>query len=403
MSSLSITTRSGHPDFLDLPWETPLADWDDPRMVVLPKGISRHEVRFIRHGHIYAIKELSTGPARQDYTVLRGLEELNAPAAMAIGLVEGRHDDPTHETAAALITCYVDFSFSFRELLEGPGFGRGRSRMLAAFAGLLVELHVAGCFWGDCSLSNVLYRYDAAAIKTLMVDAETAVLRETLSAGQRSEDLEIMVVNVAGGMADIAASQGVDLDDADLSLGEAIRDRYEWLWDEVTRDVVVPESERWRITERIRRLNELGFTVEELDMETVEGGNRIRLHMTVGSRSFHSGRLRELTAVDATEWQARHILTDLYRYQSRNAPDPTSAKSVSAIRWRVGVLEPALARIRAARPEHDPIQGFCDFLHFRFELSRDRGTDVDDETAYEAWAAAGFPGFSLEEDPPIPQ
>ena len=46
--------------------------------------------------------------------------------------------------------------------------------MLDAFAGLLVELHLSSCFWGDCNLSNVLYRFDAEAIDTIMVDAETA-------------------------------------------------------------------------------------------------------------------------------------------------------------------------------------------------------------------------------------
>ena len=407
LANISITVRSGHPDFLDLPWDRSLVDWVDQRLIVLPKGISRHEVRFLKAGdgssgtpsgaEIYAIKELPAAAARQDYDVLRGLELRGAPAVTAVGIVDGRLEDPTQEASAALITRYVDYSFSFRELLEGPGFGRRRSRMLAAFAGLLVELHLAGCFWGDCSLSNVLYRYDAAAIKTFMVDAETAVLRDQLSPGQRTEDLEIMTVNVAGGMADIAAAQGVDLDGADLALGEAIEERYRWLWDEVTHDVVIPDDERWRITERIRRLNELGFTVDEIDLEPAAGGQRIRLHTAVGNRSFHSGRLSELTGVQATEWQARHLLADLYRFQARHSPEHAGDKHLAAINWRVGIFEPTLARIRLSLPAADPMQGYCDFLHFRFEVSRARGIDVADPEAYAGWEAAEFPGFPLED------
>ena len=41
-----------------------------------------------------------------------------------------------------------------------------------AFAGLLVELHLAGLYWGDCSLSNILWRRDAGAMMAYLVDAE---------------------------------------------------------------------------------------------------------------------------------------------------------------------------------------------------------------------------------------
>ena len=98
--------------------------------------------------------------------------------------------------------------------------------MLDAVAGLLVELHLAGCFWGDCSLSNVLYRYDAETIEAVMIDGETSRLRPSLSDGQRLEDLEIMKMNLAGEMADIATMNDLKIDHADLSLGEDIEDRY---------------------------------------------------------------------------------------------------------------------------------------------------------------------------------
>ena len=195
-----LTIRSGHPDFLDLPWDVSLRQWDRPNRVDLPMGISRHEVRFFEYPQgLYAIKELSERAALQDYTVLRALETFGAPAVRPVGIVDHRHPDPHAEESAALITEYEPFSFSYRELLAGPGFGPRRNQMLNAFAELLVELHLAGVFWGDCSLNNVLYRFDAEGIETVMVDAETAELYDegTLSDGRRLEDLEIMIENVA--------------------------------------------------------------------------------------------------------------------------------------------------------------------------------------------------------------
>jgi hypothetical protein len=144
-----LTVRAGHPDFLDLPWDTSIVAWDVPHMITLPKGISRHEVRFFQYREgIYVVKELSVRAARQDYSVLRALESSGAPAVTPVGVVEGRHPDRHAEQSAALITEYEPFSFSYRELLAGPGFGPRRTQMLNAFAELLVELHLVGVFWG---------------------------------------------------------------------------------------------------------------------------------------------------------------------------------------------------------------------------------------------------------------
>ena len=191
--------RPGHPDFLELPWDRSIVEWDVDNLLDLPKDISRHEVRFLNYEQgVYVVKELPTAAARNEYRTLRELESRRAPAVRSAGLVESRMGDDGHEAAAALITEYEQFSFSYRQLLAGAGFGPRRNQMLDAFPGLLVELHVAGCFWGDCSLSNVLYRFDAGAIEAIMVDAETSQLHGTLSDGQRRQDIEIMKENVAG-------------------------------------------------------------------------------------------------------------------------------------------------------------------------------------------------------------
>ena len=309
----TLNVRTGHPDFLDLDWDSSITEWDHHRLMDLPKGISRHQVRFVgyREG-IYAIKELPRVPATAEWENLRWLESVGGPAVLAAGYVVREGADPTEEWSTAVITRYLDHSFSYRELLEGPGFGKRRNQMLDAFAALLVELHNLGLYWGDCSLSNVLYQFDAEGIAATLVDTETAEVHEPgLSDGQREMDLDVMIVNVAGGMADIAAGAGEDIDDADLALGEDIADRYRALWAEVQREDVIGPNERWRITERIGALNDLGYEVDDLEIDTTGDGDRLRFHVRVGSRRFHRNRLQELTGIWTSEKQARIILGDL--------------------------------------------------------------------------------------------
>ena len=398
MSTPNIAVRAGDPDFLDLPWGRSITEWDHERRLLLPKGISRHEVQFYGYPEgVYAIKELPLAAARHEYEALRRLETLDAPAVRAAGLVERSWVPPDEEWSAAVITRYLQHAFSYRELLSGWGFGERRNQMLDAFAGLLAELHLTGCYWGDCSLSNVLYRFDADAIDVRMVDAETARLYDTLSDGQRHDDIELMIINVAGGMADIAAAQGVDIDAADLALGEAIADRYHGLWSEATRDEVFGSDEQWRITERVRRLNDLGFEVDDMQLIPEAAGSRLRLSLTVGGRRFHTQRLRQLTGVEATEHQARQILSDLNYFEAKLRVSSPAEKDLASVMWRAQVFEPYLRRIAAIteRRASDPVQAFCDLLHHRYVMSSEAERDVPTEEAYATWLATGQPGYPV--------
>jgi hypothetical protein len=394
-----LSIRPGHPDFLDLPWDVSVADWQGGRVVELPTGIHRHEIAFVSYEEgLYAIKELPRHLAYHEYDSLRSLRDRMRPIAPPVGVAERGWVPPDEEWSSAIITEFVPFTFTYRELISGGGFGTHRDQMLDAFAGLLVELHLAGCFWGDCSLSNVLYRYDAGAIEALMIDAETVELREELSTGQRYHDLEIMEANVAGGMADIAISQGRDLDAADLSFGTDVISRYEALWKELSIDPVVASTERHLIRARIHRLNELGFEVGDVALMPDEaGGNRVRMHVQVGGRNYHSSRLRRLTRIDAAENQARQILSDLHYHRAREPFRSAPTKDLSAMMWRVQVFEPLLARIREDIPHLEPVQAYADFLHHRFAMSSLQGRDVPSAEAYIDWIATGHPGYPPEE------
>lgn len=395
MSTPYLHINPDDPDFLDLQWDRPLDTWESPRLVDLPTGIHRHPVRFVAYPEgLYAIKELPLRLARHEYETLQHLNSVISPVAREVGLVERRWVDPGEEWAGAVITEYVQFAFPYRELITGGGFGQHRDQMLDAFAGLLVQLHLVGCFWGDCSLSNVLYRYDANQIEAVMIDGETVELHEALTDGQRNADLDIMILNVAGGMADIAAQQGLDLDAADLSLGDDVAQRYQALWHELDQQILVGPDERYRIRERVERLNELGFDVH--DVELVPTGNRgdlVQVQVTVGGRRFHASRLRELTRIEASENQARQILSDLRYYEAKVGTVSRTGKAVAAIQWRVEVFEPLLAKVAAAKPDGDnPVQSYCDFLRYRFHMATDQGRDVPNDEAFASWLAVGMPG-----------
>lgn len=397
MGTPKLQIRPGNPDFLDLPWEDPLNDWESDRICVMPIGIHRHPVRFVAYEEgVYAIKELSRRAAGNEYRVLRALEDQSHRTPEPAGLVERDWLDPHAEGAGAVITRYVEHSFPYRRLVSGSGFGARRKQLLDALAGLLVELHMAGCWWGDCSLSNVLYRFDAGHIEAIMIDGETSALHAELSDGQRREDIEIMKENVAGEMADIAAETGEDLSAADLDLGSDIEDRYDALWSELTAELVITRDDAFRIRERIARINELGFAVDDIDIEPVDEGRLVRMITHVGGRTYNSDTLRQRTGIEASENQARLILGDLNYYLAKDGDLSATGKSVGTFRWLTGQWEPMIQRISETWHGDDAVQGYCDYLNHRFLMASARGADMDPFEALESWIESGFPGFQPE-------
>jgi len=390
----TLVVRPGHPNFLDLPWEVAVDEWSSDRLVEMPTGIHRHPVVFVAYDEgVYVIKELPKAVSEREYEVLGTLETRTHRSAVPVALVNRGWLEADSEQSGAVITEYVKHTFPYRRLVSGLGFGPRRNKLLDSVAGLLVELHLAGCFWGDCSLSNLLYRYDAGAIEAVMIDAETSTIRNELSDGQRNEDLEIMKENLAGEMADIAAVNGFDLDSADLDIGTDIEKRYLDLWEELRKDLVIVRDEGYRIRERIARLNDLGFSVHDVELEASGNTNLVKMTAHVGSRTFNSDRLRELTGLLASENQAKILLGDLSYFLAKSGGVTSTEKSVGVFKWLTTAFEPTVGRIADMWSGDDPVQGYCDFLNHRMKLASERKKDVPDSEAFDSWLAHGFPGF----------
>ncbi len=87
--------QSQHPDFFDLPWEQPLAEWESERLVEITHGIHRHVVRFVSYDdRLYALKELPQRLAEREYRLLRRLSAEGIPVVEVVGVVTDRGGMP---------------------------------------------------------------------------------------------------------------------------------------------------------------------------------------------------------------------------------------------------------------------------------------------------------------------
>jgi Domain of unknown function (DUF4032)/Lipopolysaccharide kinase (Kdo/WaaP) family len=390
-AGFQLTARTGHPGFLDLPWDAPLEEWTSPRIVNLIRGISRHVVRFVDYdGALYALKELPERPARREWTLLRRLEGQSLPVVEAVGLVTGRDD----ELDAILITRHLEYSLPYRTLFAGTAIPDLRTHLLNALVELLARLHLRGFFWGDCSLSNALFRRDAGALAAYLVDAETGELHGALSDGQRAYDVELAQMNIIGELLDVEAEVGLPADLDPDETGAEIGERYATLWSEVTHEEVFGVDERYRIEERLERLNDLGFDVEEIQLEATRGGYRLRLDPHVVEPGHHRHRLLRLTGLDAQENQARRMLNDIARFREslERTHKRSLAEPVVASRWRDEVFEPTVSAVPeelwAALPAAEL---FHQVLEHRWFLSERAGKDVGIDEAVRSYVGSELP------------
>ena len=370
---MRITSALVDPALLDLPWDVPLEEWPADHLVALPQGISRHIVRFVKlNDTVYALKETRERIAEKEYDLLRALERIDFPAVEAVAIVADRQTPDGAPLEAVLITRHLQFSLPYRALFSHVLRPETMNRLLDAMAALFVRMHLTGFFWGDCSLSNTLFRRDAGAFAAYLVDAETGQLHPKLSEGQRSEDVEIARLNIYGDCLDLQAAgllhDAIEPED----VVDDIVSRYERLWHEVTYEQQVPRDARHDIEGRIRRLNELGFDVAEVDMSTVDGGYRVR--PKVVDAGYHTRRLLRLTGLDAEENQARQLLNDLDAYR---AESDLTDEAQAAHRWLTEVFEPVVRAVPAhLRRKLEPQELFSQIIQHKWLLSERAGRDV---------------------------
>ncbi|WP_395657382.1 DUF4032 domain-containing protein [Nocardioides sp.] len=374
--ALRIVANRPDPALLALPWAIPLEEWTE-HVVPLPRGISRHVVRIVRLGdNTYAVKETVEEIAFREYRLLRDLQRLGLPAVVPQGVVTGRVDAEGAELPAALLTQHLQFSLPYRSLFSHGLTADNLPSLIDAMVVLLVRLHLADFYWGDVSLSNVLFRRNAGGFAAYLVDAETGELKPTLSDALREYDLTVATENVFAELLDLQASESLDHEVQAHEIVEMLVERYHALWDELTSSEEFSSGELWRIERRVERLNELGFDVDELDIVTDWDGDRIRIQPKVVEEGHHRRELQALTGLNVEDAQAQRMLNDIASYTASLGLGRED-RALVANRWLTEIYEPVMAMVPAeARGKLEPAEIFHELLVHRWYLSERAGHEV---------------------------
>jgi hypothetical protein len=367
-----VLASTPNPALLTLPWGTPLAAWTE-HIVPVPRGLSRHVVRVIHlDGVFYAVKETQEEIAKREYRLLRDLGRRRLPAVTPVAVVSERPGD----LGAALVTQHLAFALPYRAVFANGLPPGGLPLLFDALVVLLVRLHLAGFYWGDVSLSNVLFRRSAGEFAAYLVDAETGELHPDIPDRMREYDVEVGCENVFAELLDVQEAEPTLAGQVDpFAVIDRIRRRYESLWYELTAEEQFSTDEVWRIEQRVERLGDLGFDVDELAMATDPSGGTVSIQPRVVEAGHHARELAELTGLEVEDNQARRLLGDLASYM---AHDGLTDRSSAARRWRTEIYDQIAAMVPPAlRGRLQPAEVFHQILEHRWLLSERSGREID--------------------------
>ncbi|WP_029068226.1 DUF4032 domain-containing protein [Jonesia quinghaiensis] len=375
--TLQITAAKPDPALLSLPWDIPLEDWPTEVLAALPRGISRHVVRFVKLGdQVIAVKEIGETVAFSEYELLRQLSRTDVPSVEPVGVITGRKDKNGERLEAVLITRHLAFSLPYRSLFSQNLQPDTATRLIDALTVLMVRLHLIGFYWGDVSLSNTLFRRDAETFAAWLVDAETGQLHPQLSNGQRNYDIELARTNIIGELMDLQAGEFLDEEEDVIEIGNQLLRRYHELWDALHDVETFDAEETWRVATHIEYLNSLGFDIDELEMTTDIDGTTVMIQPKVVDAGHHSRRLMHLTGLDVQENQARRLLNDLESYRAATERQNDEIEFV-AHDWLAGVFEPTIRAVpRELRKKLEPAQLFHEILDHRWFIAEQQQRDI---------------------------
>jgi len=388
----------------NLPWEKPLEEWPEDPNLTAQRGISRHVVRLVRstpdpESEIYAVKETVEEFAVREYEALKELGARGAPSVSQIAIVNGRISPDGEELPCAIVTRFLPYSLPYRVVLSGDVTQHEITNMANALAYLLVRLHLLGFWWGDCSLSNTLFRRDADGFAAYLVDAETGEFQKNLSNGQREHDLDLARFNVAAELEDLKLA-GVLFPAMDpIRASESVITRYRKIWKALSEPQVLPANDRHAVERAMRSLQDIGFAVEEVDLQLAGDNSTLTFTPKLVAPNYHSLRLKELMGLDTEEFQAKRILASFDRFRSREilrTPD----KNEAAQRW----LDEVFYKVVKSVPSQlegrvEDAQLFHEVLEHRWYLGEKAGADVGLENASQDYIDSVLP-FRLDSGAP---
>jgi len=364
-----------------LPWAVPLESWPEDATLTDMRGISRHVVRLVRpeatqESMIYAIKETVPEFANREYSLLRELNNRSAPCVEPVAVVMNRTDTKGEELPAALVTHYLPFSLPYRVILSEQITPHEITNMANALALLLVRLHLLGFWWGDCSLSNTLFRRDADQFAAYLVDAETGEFQSKLSDGQREHDLEIALFNVAAELDDLQIAGVLQKDLDPIRASEGVIKRYRRLWKALKEPQMLDPNDRHAVERAMRALQDLGFAVEEVEVSISGDKQELKFQPKLVAAGYHQQRLLELLGIQAEELQAKRLLASFDRFRGREAA-PKPPVHDSARRWLRDTYHHVMNQVPLElRDRVEQTQMFHEILEHRWYLGEKAGHDL---------------------------
>lgn len=106
-------------------------------------------MRFARVGErVLAAKETTARNASREYEVLRQLRHMGTPSVVPVAVVTDRRAPDGTELPAVLLTEHLAFSLPYRVLFSDNPDPEIANKLVDALALLLVQLHLAGFYWG---------------------------------------------------------------------------------------------------------------------------------------------------------------------------------------------------------------------------------------------------------------
>lgn len=396
MGELSITGSGTEIISLyDLPWSKLLEDWPEDPGLTSMRGISRHVVRLVRTGQndddVYAVKETVEEFSTREYSVLRELNSRGAPCVEPLAVVTGRLDPRGNELPTALVTRYLPYSLPYRVILSGNVTPHEITTMANALALLLVKLHLLGFWWGDCSLSNALFRRDANEYSAYLVDAETGEFQSTLTDGQREHDLDIALFNVAAELEDLALAGVLHPGMDPIRASQGVIARYRRLWKSLKEPQILDPKDRHAVERAMRSLQDLGFAVEEVEVTMDGDKGMLKFSPRLVASGYHQQRLKEILGLDAEELQAKRLLASFDRYRARESGSGLTTE-VLARRWLTTVFDHVIEQVPVElRGRVEPAQMFHEILEHRWYLGEKAGKDPGLDCATQQYIATILP------------
>jgi hypothetical protein len=378
-----------------MPWSISLEEWPEDGSLAAQRGISRHIVRLVRssidENDIFAVKETVEEFANREYSVLRELVHRNAPSVGPVAVVQGRVTQSGEELPCALVTKFLPYSQPYRVVLSGNVSPTEITNMANALALLLVQLHLLGFWWGDCSLSNTLFRRDAESFAAYLVDAETGEFQSQLSDGQREHDLEIARFNVAAELEDLKLAGSLDSAIDPIRASDGVIRRYRRLWTALKEPQYLDPNYRHAVERAMRSLHDLGFAVEEVEIKLDGDRHQLRFRPKLVEAGYHKQRLFTLTGIQSEELQAKRLLASLDRFYSRiDSPRPVIEDAAKL--WLVDVYQKVISEIpKELTGRVEDAQIFHEVLEHRWYLGEQAGRDLGLEYATKSYMETVLP------------